>query len=78
MNIQPHSITTLFQQLGIGDSEQDINQFINRFSPIPSTLELHEAWCWTEAQASFLKQAKEEDADWAEVVDQLNVMLRQA
>lgn len=78
MQIENHSITSLFEQLGIGDSEEDINRFINRFAPIPSAVELHEAHCWNQAQAAFLKQAKEEDADWAEVVDQLNVMLRQA
>lgn len=78
MDFQNHSITSLFEQLGIGDSEKDINRFINRFAPIPSAVELHEALCWNKAQAAFLKQAKDEDADWAEVVDQLNVMLRQA
>ncbi|NMU76583.1 DUF2789 family protein, partial [Vibrio parahaemolyticus] len=31
---------------------------------------------WTMSQANFLKQAIEEDADWAELVDQLDVMLR--
>ena len=31
---------------------------------------------WNSSQASFLKQVKDEDADWAEIVDQLNAMLR--
>ena len=33
---------------------------------------------WTQAQNEFfcVKQAIEEDADWAELVDQLDVMLR--
>ncbi|TBT33456.1 DUF2789 family protein, partial [Vibrio parahaemolyticus] len=35
-----------------------------------------EASFWTHSQAAFLKQAIEEDADWAELVDQLDVMLR--
>lgn len=78
MEVQTHTITSLFSQLGIGDSEKDINRFINTTSPIPAAQELHEAECWNTAQATFLKQAKEEDADWAEVVDQLNVMMRQA
>jgi hypothetical protein len=36
----------------------------------------HQASFWTQAQASFLREAIEEDADWAELVDQLDVMLR--
>jgi len=37
---------------------------------------LHEADIWNTSQASFLKQAVEEDADWAEIVNQLDTMLR--
>lgn len=36
----------------------------------------HQASFWTQAQASFLREAIEEDADWVELVDQLDVMLR--
>jgi len=28
------------------------------------------------SQASFLKQIKDEDADWAEIADQLDALLR--
>ncbi|WP_372620428.1 DUF2789 family protein [Alteromonas stellipolaris] len=30
---------------------------------------------WSESQAAFLKTAIEDDADWAEIIDQLNVRL---
>jgi hypothetical protein len=36
---------------------------------------LYEADFWNNAQADFLKQAIDEDADWAEIVDHLNLML---
>ncbi|MCW5637448.1 MAG: DUF2789 family protein, partial [Rubrivivax sp.] len=31
---------------------------------------------WSPAQARFLREEVAEDADWAELVDQLNLMLR--
>ncbi len=76
MESQDHSLKNLFEQLGLASTEQAIEQFINKNSPLPSNVELHEAEFWTKSQSSFLRQAKEEDADWAMVVDQLNEMLR--
>jgi hypothetical protein len=37
---------------------------------------LADAFFWTESQSQFLRDEILDDADWAEVVDQLNVMLR--
>ena len=37
---------------------------------------LADAFFWTPAQAAFLREKIQEDADWAEIVDQLNLMLR--
>jgi hypothetical protein len=31
---------------------------------------------WTAEQAAFLQQARESSSDWAEVVDELNCLLR--
>ncbi|MHC6803479.1 DUF2789 family protein, partial [Vibrio antiquarius] len=50
--------------------------FINEHRHKRASAPLHEASFWTSSQATFLKQAIEEDADWAELVDQLDVMLR--
>lgn len=76
METHDHSLPVLFDQLGLDSSDAAIQQFIRHHTPVPEHLELHAASFWSEAQAGFLRQAKEEDADWAEVVDQLNVMLR--
>ena len=67
---------SLFKLLGLDDSDEAIEQFIADHKPLPAAVELHEADCWNSAQAAFLRQEKEEDADWAEIVDQLDAMLR--
>jgi hypothetical protein len=35
-----------------------------------------DAFFWTKSQAEFLRDEILDDADWAEVVDQLDVLLR--
>lgn len=76
MELHQHGMVELFQQLGLGSSEQEINTFIREHRQRRDAVLLHEASFWSDAQAAFLKQAIEEDADWAELVDQLDVMLR--
>ena len=71
-----HTLPSLFKQLGLENSDEAIEQFINDHRPLASDIQLHEADFWNSAQAAFLKQEKEEDADWAEIVDQLDAMLR--
>ena len=71
-----HTINALFEQLGLEDSDDAIQMFIEQHKPLASEVALHEAAFWNASQADFLRQAIEEDADWAEVVDQLDAMLR--
>jgi len=67
-----HSMSNLFAQLGQATDEISITQFINSHSPLPAEVRLHEASFWSSAQATFLKSALMDDADWAEVADELN------
>ena len=76
MDTEMHSIETLFEQLGLDNSEKDIARFIKLHKSIPDNVPLYEAEFWNESQAEFLREAVEEDADWAEVVDHLDAMLR--
>jgi len=71
-----HSQSSLFQQLGLESTDSAIETFIDNHRPLPGNIELHEANFWNASQASFLKQIKEEDADWAEIADQLDALLR--
>jgi hypothetical protein len=71
-----HDLPALFEQLGLPAEQASIERFISTHSPLPPTCRLADAPFWTSAQASFLREEILEDADWAEVVDQLNLMLR--
>ncbi|AIU67441.1 hypothetical protein TW78_21430 [Vibrio coralliilyticus] len=76
MEMHQHSMRDLFQQLGLASSDDSIREFVNHHSGLVVGTALHEAFFWSPSQAAFLKEAIEEDADWAELVDQLDVMLR--
>ncbi len=76
MDVSTHSLNSLFAQLGLPDDPVSIEGFINTHAPLPEHVVLHEAVFWTPAQAAFLREEIRGDADWAEVVDQLNVRLR--
>ncbi len=71
-----HNLVSLFEQLGLDSTNQAIAAFINKHRPVPDNLALHEAEFWNASQAAFLEEAIETDADWAEVVDELNLLLR--
>lgn len=70
-----HPFCELFAQLGLPTDKAGIDAFISRHSPLPDNVRVEEAPFWTPAQAGFLCQQCTEDADWAEVVDQLNEAL---
>ncbi|RRQ24120.1 DUF2789 domain-containing protein [Guyparkeria sp. SCN-R1] len=71
-----HPLSELFEQLGLDASEQDIEAFIDRHSPLPSEVVLSEAPFWNENQRRFLRESLADDADWAEAVDHLDARLR--
>ena len=71
-----HRFSDLFAQLGLPADEQAIRQFIASHGPLRADILLADASFWTASQAAFLKEEKLEDADWAELVDQLDLALR--
>ena len=75
MDCSFHQFHELFAQLGLPSEEADIRSFIQAHRPLPSGVALNEADFWTPAQAQLLKEQLKQDADWAEVVDQLNLAL---
>ncbi|MCK0509485.1 DUF2789 domain-containing protein [Aromatoleum anaerobium] len=76
MELPTHSMSNLFAQLGLPADEAAIERFIASHSPLPENVALADASFWTPAQAAFLREEIGDDADWAEVVDQLNLSLR--
>ncbi|MBO1925049.1 DUF2789 domain-containing protein [Thiomicrorhabdus sp. 6S3-12] len=76
MELPDHTLNALFAQLGLPDSDNDIDNFIERHKGVDKATPLAQAAFWNEGQAAFLSQAIQEDADWAEVVDHLDALLR--
>jgi len=72
-----HSFRELFMQLGLPADPQGIQDFIASHRPLADGIRLADAPFWNPNQASFLREEIQHDADWAELVDQLSVALRQ-
>lgn len=71
-----HRLPALFDQLGLPSDPEGIRDFIARHRPLESTVRLHEAPWWSRAQADFLRESIEQDAEWAEAADELDALLR--
>lgn len=76
MEMYRHSINALFEQLGLENTDEAIEQFISNHKPLQHNVLLYDADFWNNSQAMFLKEAVEADADWVSAVDHLNLMLR--
>ncbi len=70
-----HPFSELFAQLGLANDNASIQQFIATHSPIPNDMRLEDAPFWSTAQSQLLREERRDDADWAMVVDRLNVAL---
>jgi len=71
-----HSMENLFLQLGLDNSEQAIDNFIQN-NKLNHDQKIQEAAFWTSAQSAFIQECLSDDSDWAEVVDQLNALLHE-
>jgi hypothetical protein len=76
MEAPTHSLPALFKQLGLPDDPVSIERFVAVHSPLKPELHLADAFFWTDSQRAFLREEILDDADWAVVVDELNLMLR--
>lgn len=71
-----HQFCELFAQLGLPSDVTDVVDFIESHAPLDPGVRLEDASFWNPAQAALLREELIGDADWAEVVDQLNLALR--
>ncbi len=76
MDTGEHTMHALFEQLGLASDEASVQGFIRQYSPLAEDIPLCDAPFWTPSQAAFLREAVKQDADWAVVIDQLNLSLR--
>ncbi|GAB3504826.1 DUF2789 domain-containing protein [Pseudoxanthomonas daejeonensis] len=71
-----HAFSDLFAQLGLPNDAPSIRGFIATHAPLADNIRLEDAPFWSASQAQLLRDERIEDADWAIVVDQLNLALR--
>lgn len=76
MDTSSHTLSALFDQLGLPSSELGIAQFIDQHSPLDPALSLVEASFWNPGQRAFLIEALADDSDWTELVEHLDADLR--
>ncbi len=77
MDTSVHTMSALFEQLGLPSGDTEIAAFIKANSPLPNSVAMTAAGFWSPAQRAFLSEAIVDDADWAEIVDQLDTALRE-
>ncbi len=76
MDTDFHRLPELFAQLGLPDDEAAIRSFIASHAPLAGDVHIADAPFWTAAQSRLLRESLRDDADWAQVVDRLDVALR--
>lgn len=76
MDASFHPFCELFAQLGLPADEPAVARFITGHAPLPEAVRLEDAPFWTPAQSGFLREQRGADADWAELVDRLDLALR--
>lgn len=73
METPVHDLTALLKQLGLNSLDS-----LLAHAPLAESISLADAPFWTPAQAALLREQLVADADWAELIDQLDLLLRQA
>lgn len=71
-----HDFTNLFAQLGLPNDPENIQKFIKANAPLAPDVKLEDATFWTASQSALLRDKLVDDADWAQVVDRLNIVMR--
>ncbi len=76
MESSSHTLSQLFAQLGLPDDHASIERFITVHGPLPGGVDLAEAPFWSPAQAALLASERAKDADWVELIDTLDTLMR--
>jgi hypothetical protein len=74
MNASVRTLEELFEQLGLSSQQIHMKRFIEMHQLKPGSV-LPDAIYWTSNQKEFLIEAKADDSEWSEVVDQLASLL---
>lgn len=75
MDTTQTTMSSLFMQLGLENNPNAIDDFVLNHS-LATGVPLAEAQFWSESQKHFLQEALDQDAQWSEIIDQLDTLLR--
>ena len=76
MSMNNRTLEELFEQLGLSSQKIHMERFIERHQLKPGSI-LEDAIYWAPDQKAFLIEAKDNDSEWSEAVDQLaNLLIR--
>ena len=70
-----HDLHHLFSQLGMDNSKEFIEDYLQHHS-LDDSQTLADAPFLKPSQQAFIKESQNEDADWCEVIDQFDALLR--
>lgn len=76
LNNANHTMNDLFAQLGLPNSDAEIESFIQA-NQLPEDVTLKEAPFFDEQQLMFIQEEWKLDAVWALVIDELNTRLHE-
>jgi hypothetical protein len=76
MDTNKHTLSILFQQLGLAADDASVERFVRKHSPLSPKIALADADFWSLSQSQFLREGLEDDSDWAEAIDKLSALLR--
>lgn len=76
MDRSTHNMNTLFAQLGLPNTDADVDRFIENHQLFTRIIPLSDATFWSVSQASFIRESLAEDSDWSELIDELDTRLR--
>ncbi|MFY8272690.1 DUF2789 domain-containing protein [Pseudoalteromonas sp. SSDWG2] len=75
MDTSKHTMNTLFEQLGLPSSDNQIEQFVSNHK-LGDSIQIADAPFWSVAQRHFIQESLAQDADWSELIDILDAQLR--
>jgi len=76
MSMNNRTLEELFEQLGLSSQKIHMERYIERHQLKPGSV-LTDAIYWAPDQKAFLIEAKADDSEWSEAVDQLaNLLIR--
>jgi len=77
MEIPNHSLSHLFDQIGLPSTDRALEKFIKSHL-LAAGMRLEDASFWNASQLQFFQEARDQDADWVELVDELDVLLHKS